>query len=149
MVLLKNAFIAQTQPPRDALLVLEHITNQRKVLHVSGTHKVKEKERKTERHSTNKLYGIFQWQTACLQVQPEQKCVRFMYVFLKKRRGRVVKLYLYSVVMHSICGQRLYNAHVTVRSTKMWKKCKITANTAFHRMNKKQIHTHKNVLTLQ
>lgn len=44
-----------------------------------------------------------------LQVQSEHKCVK---------KGRAVKLYLYSVVMYSICGQRLYNAHITVRSKK-------------------------------
>lgn len=46
-----------------------------------------------------------------------QKCLVYVCV-CEKTKGRVVKLYLYSVVMYSICGQRLYNAHITVRSRK-------------------------------
>lgn len=69
----------------------------------------KRKEKREQERKT-KYNHIFKCQTACLQVQSEQKRVVRV---CEKRKGRVVKLYLYSVVMYSICGQRLYNAHIT------------------------------------
>lgn len=39
-----------------------------------------------------------------------------MWCVCENEKGRVVKLYLYSIVMDSICGQGFCNAHITVRS---------------------------------
>ena len=128
VVILKDAFIAQTQPPRDPLLVLQHTTKipQEKVsLRVGQTERYKNKNRSKDRYR-KKCTLVFSSilfpnsQAACLQVLSEQKCVWCVCVCVcvKKRKGRVVKLYLNSIVMYSICGQRLYNAHITVRSRK-------------------------------
>lgn len=62
-----------------------------------------------------------------------------------KRKGRVIKLYLYSIIMYSICRQRLYNAHITVRR-KYRKTVRATENTAFHEVNKHTRDTYTHLL---
>lgn len=66
-----------------------------------------------------------------------------MCVCVKKRKGRVVKLYLYSIVMYSICGQRLYNAHITVRNRRQICKGYIEHSLPYSRQTLPATHTHK------
>lgn len=105
VVVLKDAFIAQTQPPRDPLLVLKHKAKDR--LKKRLRERVKLTKRKT------KYICISKCQSGLTRTENV-----FCVCVCEKTKGRVVKLYLYSVVMYSICGQRLYNAHITVRSRK-------------------------------
>lgn len=48
--------------------------------------------------------------------KPRNKKRKLCECIREKNKGKAVKLYLYSIVMYSICGQRLNNAHITVRS---------------------------------
>lgn len=117
VVILKYSFIAQTQPPWDPLLVLKHTKKKHSGKVVC----------KTERESTNSFISKSQTAYTC-RSSVNKKCVFNVY---EKREGRVVKLYLYGIVMYSICRERLYNAHVTAKNRKT-----VTKNKADNMLSK-------------
>lgn len=73
-------------------------------------------DRETERRK--KKEGIITSPNAKAGLCEKVKCLGCafgVHVGVCERSPGAVKLYLYSVVMHSICGQRLHNAHITAR----------------------------------
>lgn len=104
MIVLKNALVAQAQPPRDPLLVLQRETK-RRLDKACASVRRRQRDRKGMAVSPRRRGRARRGKSNVSRARSVGSRVRV-------KGAAAVKLYLHSVVMHSICGQRLHNAHI-------------------------------------